>query len=39
MYQMQKPMFQIPKPPNPPNPKTIFIITAIGLIMLYNRYR
>jgi hypothetical protein len=33
-------MYQIPKPPNQPNPKeTIIILSAIGLLMLYNRYR
>jgi len=40
MYQTQKPMYQIPKPPNQPNPKDIFIILAgIGFMMLYNRYQ
>jgi hypothetical protein len=33
-------MYQIPKPPNQHNPKeTIIILTAIGLLMMYNRYR
>jgi hypothetical protein len=32
-------MYQIPKPPNKPNPKeTIIILTAIGLVVLLNRY-
>ena len=33
-------MYQIPKPPNKHNPKeTIIILTTIGLLMIYNRYR
>jgi len=38
MYQIQKPMFQMQKPPNQPNPKILLIITAVGFILLYSRH-
>lgn len=33
-------MYQIPKPPNNPHPKqAIIILTGIGILLLFNRYR